>query len=229
VKTIGVLGGMGPQATMDFERRVHAISQQLLPRSVNTGYPPMVVFYHRGPPFVFGDDGEPVEPYRATPEFLDAARRMSGWADFLVIGANAAHRVEADVEAASGLPVLSMIDVVIAEVERRGWTRAGVLAYLDASVYAIPLLQRGIAWESIDQATQDQMDELILDYQAGNVMPESHAVVAEALRTVRKRGVDGTILGCTELPLMLGHDAEAPDLINPAQLLAEAAVRRAIA
>jgi aspartate racemase len=96
-------------------------------------------------------------------------------------------------------------------------------------VYAIPLLQRGIAWESIDQATQDQMDELILDYQAGNVMPESHAVVAEALRTVRKRGVDGTILGCTELPLMLGHDAEAPDLINPAQLLAEAAVRRAIA
>jgi len=49
VKTIGVLGGMGPQATMDFERRVHEVSQRLLPRSVNTGYPPMVVFYHRRP------------------------------------------------------------------------------------------------------------------------------------------------------------------------------------
>jgi len=228
VKTIGVLGGMGPQATMDFERRIHEVSQGLLPRSVNTGYPPMVVFYHRGPPFLFDDDGEPVEPYRSTPAFLDAAKRMAGWADFLIIGANAAHRVQGEVEAATGLPVLSMIDVVIAEVERRGWTRAGVLAYLDASVYAIPLLQRGIAWESIDQATQEQMDRLILEYQAGNVTPESHGVVADALRTMRSRNVDGTILGCTELPLMLGRDSEAPDLINPAQLLAEAAVRRAI-
>ena len=50
MKTIGVLGGMGPQATMDFERRVHEVSQQLLPRSLNTGYPPMVVFYHCAPP-----------------------------------------------------------------------------------------------------------------------------------------------------------------------------------
>lgn len=229
MKTIAVLGGIGPQATMDFERRVHEIAQGLLPRSGNKGYPPMVVYYHRGPPFLFDDDGEPVEPFRANPDFLEAARRLGAWADFMIIGANAAHRVQDEVETAAGVPVLSMIDVVMEEVERRGWVRAGVLAYLDASVYAVPLLQRGIAWESIDTDAQAQLDDLILEYQAGNITPESHAVVADALRTVRKRDVDGTILGCTELPLMLGHDAEAPDLVNPAQLLAEAAVRRAIA
>jgi aspartate/glutamate racemase len=37
--------------------------------------------------------------------------------------------------------------------------------------------------------------------------------------------VDGVILGCTEIPLLLGAEAKAIDLINPAQLLAETAVR----
>jgi aspartate/glutamate racemase len=40
--------------------------------------------------------------------------------------------------------------------------------------------------------------------------------------------VEGTILGCTEIPLLLGDAADGPDLINPIQLLAEAAVAKAI-
>ena len=47
MKTIGVLGGLGPQATMDFEARVHAVSRRLIPGRGNGGYPPMVVYYHR--------------------------------------------------------------------------------------------------------------------------------------------------------------------------------------
>jgi aspartate racemase len=49
-----------------------------------------------------------------------------------------------------------------------------------------------------------------------------------AVDELRHRGVDGVVLGCTEIPLLLGDGADAPDLINPAQLLAEAAVRGAI-
>jgi aspartate racemase len=40
--------------------------------------------------------------------------------------------------------------------------------------------------------------------------------------------VEGIILGCTEIPLLLGEAADGPDLINPLQLLAEAAVRFAM-
>ena len=50
-----------------------------------------------------------------------------------------------------------------------------------------------------------------------------------AVDDLRGRAVDGVILGCTEFPLMLGPAAQAPDLIDPAPLLAEAAVRHAIA
>ena len=55
------------------------------------------------------------------------------------------------------------------------------------------------------------------------------------METILRRGgahgqgaAGGIILGCTELPLLLREHAEGPDLLNPAQLLAEAAVQRAL-
>ena len=58
---------------------------------------------------------------------------------------------------------------------------------------------------------------------------ESTAIAREAVTVLRARGVDGIILGCTEIPLLLPNDLDAPDLINPAQQLAEAAVKHALA
>ena len=57
MKRIGVLGGISAQATMDFEARVHRVSQRLIPQRWNQGYPPMVVWYHRRPPIRVDDDG----------------------------------------------------------------------------------------------------------------------------------------------------------------------------
>jgi len=58
--------------------------------------------------------------------------------------------------------------------------------------------------------------------------PASAALAGEAVAALRARGVEVIILGCTEIPLLLGGSADAPDLINPAQLLVEAAVRQAL-
>ena len=49
-----------------------------------------------------------------------------------------------------------------------------------------------------------------------------------AVAALRATRVDGVVLGCTEIPLLLGEDAEAEDLVSPLSLLAEAAVRFAI-
>src|SRR5207248_3292900 len=70
VKTIGVLGGMGPQATMDFEARLHAVAQHLIPQRANNGYPPMVVYYHRSAPVIADAAGHPIPPLRPDPRFL---------------------------------------------------------------------------------------------------------------------------------------------------------------
>src|SRR5262245_34874533 len=103
---------------MDFEARLHLVCQKRLPQRHNTGYPPLVVYYHRHPPVVMTAAGVPEVPFRADPRLLDAARKLGPLADFLVIPSNATHNFRADIERAAGREVLSIIDVTLADVRR---------------------------------------------------------------------------------------------------------------
>src|SRR5205085_9039204 len=111
MKTIGVIGGLGPQATMDFEGRVHAVSQRLIPQFANSGYPPMVVYYHRYAPFVVDEHGVPIPPRRPEPRLTEALGKLGQMVDFLVITSNAPHVFQGLIEETSGRKVLSMINV----------------------------------------------------------------------------------------------------------------------
>jgi hypothetical protein len=71
MKTIGILGGIGPQATMDFEVRVHQAARKLIAPLYNSGYPPMVVYYHRYAPVLLHDDMTPVFPIQPDPGLLE--------------------------------------------------------------------------------------------------------------------------------------------------------------
>lgn len=228
MKTIGVLGGLGPQATIDFERRVHRVAQRLIPASQNGGYPTMVVYYCRHPPILLTEEGKPQMPFRADPRLLEAAKRLGSLSDFLVIPSNGAHLVQAEVEQAAGRKVLSMIERTLEEIQRHGWKRLGVLGLGQPVVYTRPLGRLGIECETADTETRAALDRAIFQVMEGRDDAESSAAAKRAVESLRSRGVDGVILGCTELPLLLGVSAEAGDLIDPGQLLAEAAVRAAM-
>jgi aspartate racemase len=228
MKTIGVLGGFGPQATMDFEQRVHRAAQQLIPPKGNSGYPPMVVYYFRHPPVLLDANGRTQMPIRPDPRLLAAARTLGQLADFLVITSNGVHAMQPALEQAAGRPILSMIEATLAEVSRRGWQRVGVLAFQTSLVYAQALEQRGLGWEGIDAALQTPLDTAIMAVMEGRVDRQAAEQARRAVMALRERRVDGIILGCTEIPLLLA-DLDAPDLLNPTAFLAEAAVRYAIA
>jgi aspartate racemase len=231
MKTIGVLGGLGPQATMDFEVRVHEISQRLIPHFANSGYPPMVVYYHRYPPFVLDEHHRPVVPLQPEPHLKEKLSQLGEMVDFIVITSNAPHLFRGLIEETTGRKVLSMIDITIEEVRRRGWRTVGVLGLGQPTVYIVELERLGIAYETLPAEAgglRDQLDGAIVRLMAGDTGPECTNLAMQAVEMLRARGVDGVILGCTEIPLLLGATAQAPDCINPAQLLAEAAVRFAI-
>jgi aspartate racemase len=229
MKTIGVLGGISPQATMDFEARVHRVSQQLIPQDRNHGYPPMVVWYHRRLPMRVGDDGRPLVPREIDPQLVEAAAWLGKGVDFLVVPCNSAHVGLAQLTAAAGCPVLSMIDLVVDDIARRGWRSAGVLGFGGApAVYLDPLRARGIRCEAIDATLQASLDAAICTLMEGREGAAEAKTARAAVDTVRAKGVDGVLLGCTEIPLLLGEEGEGDDLISPLALLAEAAVRLAV-
>jgi aspartate racemase len=227
VKTIGILGGISPQATMDFERRVHEVSQRLIPQRGNSGYPPMLVYYHRKPPVLTLDGIVPVLPIQIDPDLLAAARWLGSKADFLVITANGAHVLQKELEQVSNLNVLSMVEQTLDEVKRRGWKKVGVLGFPMESVpiYTNPLTEMGFTVELLDAKRAGRLHHAIIAIMEGRVFEGAAEAAVSALR---QRGVDGIILGCTEIPLLLGDKANEPDLINPLELLAEAAVKFAI-
>jgi aspartate racemase len=229
MRCIGVLGGLGPQATMDFEQRVHRAAQRRIPPRLNSGYPPMVVHFCRHAPFVVDEHGVPVPPLRPHPRLLDAARQLGALADFLVVPSNGAHLLHAPIEAAAGRPVLSMIDAVLTEVGRRGWHRVGVLGLGEPVVYTEPLRARGLECTTLTAAAREALDDAIFRTMEGRERATSALVARAALAELRAGGVDGVVLGCTELPVMLGGDADAADLVNTTEVLAEAALTAAIA
>ena len=228
MKMIGVLGGISAQATMDFEARVHAAAQRLIPPRGPGGYPPLVVYYLRQPPIAMGNDGTPMMPPQPAQQLLEAARWLGTLADFLVVTANGPHRWRAAIEEAAGCPLLSMIDIALDAVREHGWRRVGVLGLGEPQVYLGPLAERGILAETIDGAPRAPLDDAIIRLAEGRAGATERAAAAEAVAELRARAVDGVILGCTEIPLLLGEAADAPDLLNPAPLLVEAAVRHAL-
>lgn len=228
MKTIGVLGGLGPQATMDFETRIHRVSQQIIPQRWGGGYPPMVVYYHRYPPTAVNDNGSLQLPLRAHPLLQDAAARLGQWVDFLVITSNTPHLVQDQIEQAAGCQVVSMIEATLAEVQRQGWQKIGIVGLGEPTVYLNALNSRQITYEMIEGDIQAKLNDEITKVMEGRDDAASTAVALEAIAALRDKGVNGIVLGCTEIPLLLKEHATAPDLINPAQLLAETAVKYAI-
>jgi aspartate racemase len=227
MRTIGILGGISPQATMDFERRVHEVSQRIIPQRGNGGYPPMVVYYHRRPPVLTKDGIVSVFPLQPDPNLLKAVHWLGSKADFLVITANGAHVLQKEIEQASGLKVLSMIEATLNEIKKRDWKKVGVLGFPDLNVpiYTKPLSQLGLSYEVVDAELQAGLVADIMALMEGRAT--NHAA-EDAVTFLHQKGVDGIILGCTEIPLLLGEKANQSDLINPVALLAEAAVKFAV-
>ena len=231
MKTIGILAGLAaPQATLDFESAIHRLSTKLIPPSFTTGYPPMVAIYFREVPFKM-KDGSFVVPVEPNPNLLSTVKTLGKQCDFWVMVANAPHIFRESLEKASGKKLLSMIDVTIEEIKRRKLKKVGIIAIglaLKDKLFQAPLDELKIKYEVIPDDLVNNIDQSVFKVMEGEDPTRLKKSAIDAVRYLRKKGVDGIILGCTEVPLLLGDKAGEKDLINPSQLLAEAAVKLAI-
>ena len=71
-------------------------------------------------------------------------------------------------------------------------------------------------------------DEGVYPVQEGDAASAHSAVALEAVANLRQQGAEAVILGCTEIPLLLGAEAKADYIINPSELIALEVIRRAV-
>jgi aspartate racemase len=224
VKVIGVLGGMGPAATLDFMAKVHAadsapIEQDRVRLIVDCN--PAV------PDRNAATRGEGPSPGPVLAAM--AAGLVAAGADVLVIACNTAHAWRAEIAAAAGIPVLSMIDAACDALASAspGARRVGLLAgqgCLDAGVYQDAFAARG--WTTVlpGAAAQAAFMAALYRVKGGAMGAAERAAFAACASEVAGGGAEAIVAGCTEVPLLLGAtDAPVP-MIDATWALAERAV-----
>jgi aspartate racemase len=230
MKTIGILGGMGPAATVDlFDRIVKATparrDQDHLPIAIvnNPAVPDRsAAILHGGP------DPRPL--------MQAGLRQLAGMgADFAVIACNTAHHYLEDLRADSPIPILDMISETVQSIrrEQKDVERVGILA--TSGTLAVGLYQRALADAGLaalaptESEIEQVMDAIFGENGIKTCGPnkEAHQQLKEVGQNLIARGAQSLILGCTEIPLVLEEGDLPVPLIASNQVLAEAAVREA--
>ncbi len=147
----------------------------------------------------------------------DAGRRLkSGGADLLLICANTMHKVADAVEIAAGLPVLHIADIVAAQMKKSGFNTAGLLGTrytMEGDFYSGRLKEmHGIATIVPDEVDRQAVHDIIFkELVIGQINPSSKVRLLAIIQKLGRMGAEGVILGCTELPMLVGQeDYEIP-------------------
>jgi aspartate racemase len=163
---------------------------------------------------------------------LASARKLAAvGADFLICPDNTIHAAIDRVRAASPLPWLHIAGVVAGEARRIGARRPAVLGtrwLVESEVYPQALAAEGLDWAIPEEADRAEVDRIILtELVLGRVTEESRERLEAIVRDMAGAGCDAVILGCTELPLILGEGLPVPAL-DSTRLLARAALDHAL-
>jgi aspartate racemase len=218
-KTVGVIGGLGPAATLDFFdrilKRTKALRDQDHLRVIidnNTKVPDRNAASK-------GEGPLPGAAIAATARGLQTAG-----ADFIVMACNTAHAYETENRAAISVPFLSMIDETVKAVVEYRPERAGVLAAdpcLAANLYQDGLKKAGIEPVLLNSDSQRTFMELIYRIKSGDTGEVVRRSMATLARKLEAQGADVLVAGCTEVPLVLTQDDVEAELISSTDVLVE--------
>jgi len=153
-------------------------------------------------------------------------------ADFCILPDNALHHAVQMAEHRSPIPWLNMIDLVAETVKTNGCRTLGLIGtkfVTFGSTYQTALGLRGMHLLVPDELGVAEIDKIIFTEAVyGRVRPASRNLVLDAITGLADRGCDALILGCSEASLIMAVEDSPLPVVDPVELLAEAAVQRAI-
>jgi aspartate racemase len=221
-KTIGVIGGMGPAATVDFFAKLIAAT------SAERDQDHLRILIDNNPRVPDRNAAIAGIGPSPGPHLAEAARGLErAGADCIVIACNTAHAFQGDIEAAVSIPLLSMIEATVDAAVARGAQRVGVLAAdgcRRARLYQNAFAARGV--DALFLAEEAQLDFMALLYRikAGDVGEDVRRRMAAMALSLNARGAGAVIAACTEVPLVLSPDTLAIPIISSTDALVARAV-----
>jgi len=229
MRTIGLVGGMTWHSTADYYRLINEGIHERLGGS------------HSAEMVLLSVDFDPIEALQDRGDWAAmgqlmaaAARRLEeAGAAGLVICANTMHRLADEVTAAVRIPLLHIADAAASAVKTKGLRTVGLLGTrhtMELDFYRGRLESKhGLRVVVPDEPGRTTVHEVIYrELGHGLVREESRRAYVSIIDDLRRRGAEGVILGCTEIPLLVRPQDSPLPVFDTTALHAAAAVEFAL-
>ena len=204
MKTLGIIGGLGPESTLDYYQRIIALYRE---RTREVHYPEFVVVsvdLRKGLDFIDANDLRDMGHF-----LLEGISKLArAGADFGIISANTPHIVFHEIAPKSPIPLISIVEATCAAAKAQNLNRLalfGTRYTMQADFYPKVFKREGIQLLVPDPHDQDYIHEKYFsELVPGKFLPETRAgllAIVDRMKATNK--IDGVILAGTELPLIL--------------------------
>lgn len=226
MKCVGIIGGIGPESTIQYYRSIVALYREL---KQDGSYPSIIVNSI--------DMKKMLDPIgagqlEAVTDYLvgEVQRLARAGADFGVLAANTPHIVFDEISRRSPIPLISIVQATCEATKDRGLERVGLFGTLftmQGQFYSDVFSKEGITLVVPGQSEQEYIhDKYMSELVRGIILPETREGLLEIVGGMKEReGIQGLILGGTELPLILPDaTARGIPLLDTTQIHARAIV-----
>jgi aspartate racemase len=229
VKTIGLIGGMSWESSIEYYRIINETAKAKLGG------------FHSAQSLMYSVDFADIETLQhqgrwaeAAQLLIEAAKRLEhAGADFLVLCTNTMHKVADEIQANVNIPLLHIADPTAQLVKDSGIQQIGLLGTrftMEDEFYKDRLIQKyGLSVSIPDARAREIIHRIIYDeLVVGEIRQDSKAQYIEIIEQMVNQGAQGVILGCTEIELLI-HQQDTPvPLFDTTKIHAEAAVEYAL-
>ena len=204
MKTLGIIGGLGPESTIDYYGRIIALYRE---RTGDGSYPQFIInsiSLKKGLDFMDANNLTGMADYLVE----EIGKLARAGATFGLISANTPHIVFEEVASKSAIPLISIVEATCAAAKARKLKRLalfGTRYTMQGSFYPKVFSREGIELLVPDPEDQTYIhDKYLNELVPGKFLPETRAgLLAVIDRMKAKHGINGVILAGTELPLIL--------------------------
>lgn len=224
MKKIGLLGGVGPQATTYIYQSIMKQATASHNATNNDDFPYVIIA--SVPVLDFISDKSNIDTAKAM--LIDAAKGLvDSGCEILCIGSNTVHILLKEIEAEVEVPFLSMVELVVQECQNRGAKKVALLGtpvLIDSGIYEEELGKCSIELITPNAEQEAVCDEVIRCIIGDKSIESIKDRYVGVLNAMFDAGAEAIILGCTELPMVLNYEALGSRIISSDEVLAKGIV-----
>ena len=225
MKTIGMIGGMSWESSIEYYRIVNEVVRDRLGGLHSARSVMISVDFAEIATLMQRDAWEPV-----TSILVDAAKRLEiAGADFILVCTNTMHKLAPEIQKRIDIPLLHIADATARKIRQLGLQKIALLGTrvtMQEDFYKGRLSRKyGLDVVVPGKADVDAVDRIIFDELCvGKILPASKETYKQVIATLAAAGAEGIILGCTEIGLLVRPEDVALPLFDTTRIHAEAAV-----